>query len=50
MNPIRLVVVDDHALFRAGLVNILTQMDELEVVGEAGDVTGEIDDQELLLV
>ena len=37
MNPIRLVVVDDHALFRAGLVNILTQMDELEVVGEAGD-------------
>jgi DNA-binding NarL/FixJ family response regulator len=31
------VVVDDHALFRAGLVNLLAQMPEMEVVGEAGD-------------
>jgi len=37
MKTIRLVVVDDHALFRAGLVNLLNQMTELEVVGEAGD-------------
>lgn len=37
MKNIRLVVVDDHALFRAGLVNLLAQMPELEVVGEAGD-------------
>jgi DNA-binding NarL/FixJ family response regulator len=37
MKKIRLVVVDDHALFRAGLVSLLTQMDDLEVVGEAGD-------------
>lgn len=37
MNTIRVVVVDDHALFRAGLVNLLHQMSELEIVGEAGD-------------
>lgn len=37
MKHIRLVVVDDHALFRAGLVNLLDQMPDLEVVGEAGD-------------
>jgi DNA-binding NarL/FixJ family response regulator len=37
MKKIRLVVVDDHALFRAGLVNLLAQMPEMEVVGEAGD-------------
>jgi DNA-binding NarL/FixJ family response regulator len=37
MKHVRLVVVDDHALFRAGLVNLLDQMPELEVVGEAGD-------------
>ena len=34
---IRLVVVDDHALFRRGLVGILKDMLEFEVVGEAGD-------------
>ena len=37
MKKIRLVVVDDLALFRAGLVNLLAQMPEMEVVGEAGD-------------
>jgi DNA-binding NarL/FixJ family response regulator len=37
MNTIRVVVVDDHALFRAGLVNLLHQMSKLEIVGEAGD-------------
>ena len=37
MKKIRLVVVDDHALFRAGLVNLLAQMPEFEVIGEAGD-------------
>lgn len=35
MKKIRLVVVDDHALFRAGLVNLLSQIPGLEVVGEA---------------
>jgi DNA-binding NarL/FixJ family response regulator len=37
MKKVRLVVVDDHALFRAGLVNLLAQMPEFEVIGEAGD-------------
>lgn len=37
MKTVRLVVVDDHALFRAGLVSLLSQMPELEVVGEAGN-------------
>lgn len=34
---IRLLVVDDHALFRAGLVGLLNDMPEFIVVGEAGD-------------
>lgn len=34
---LRLVVVDDHALFRRGLVGLLADMPEFEVVGEAGD-------------
>ncbi len=33
----RLVVVDDHALFRRGLVGLLNDMPEFEVVGEAGN-------------
>ncbi len=32
---IPIVVVDDHALFRAGLISLLAEMDEFEVVGEA---------------
>lgn len=35
--PIRLLVVDDHTLFRRGLTALLAQCDELEVVAEAGD-------------
>jgi DNA-binding NarL/FixJ family response regulator len=34
---IRLVIVDDHALFRAGLVSLLASIPEFEIVGEAGD-------------
>jgi len=34
---IRIVVIDDHALFRAGLVSLLTTIPEFEIVGEAGD-------------
>jgi DNA-binding NarL/FixJ family response regulator len=37
MKKIRLVVVDDHALFRAGLVSLLSDMSEFEVVGEASN-------------
>jgi DNA-binding NarL/FixJ family response regulator len=37
MMPIRIVVVDDHALFRAGLISLLSQMPDIEVVGEGGN-------------
>ena len=37
MTSIRLVVVDDHALFRAGLISLLSEMPEFEVVGDADD-------------
>jgi len=35
MKPIRLLLVDDHALFRKGLVSLLEQEDEFQVVAEA---------------
>ncbi|HWR65704.1 MAG TPA: response regulator transcription factor [Bellilinea sp.] len=35
--PLRLVVVDDHALFRRGLIGLLNDMPEFRVVGEAGN-------------
>jgi DNA-binding NarL/FixJ family response regulator len=35
--PIRIVVVDDQALFRSGLRMLIDSQDDLEVVGEAGD-------------
>lgn len=34
---IRLLVVDDHSLFRRGLTALLSQEDDMEVVGEAAD-------------
>ncbi len=38
MNPkIRLVVADDHALFRRGLIGLLSEFEEVTVVGEAAD-------------
>lgn len=35
--PIRVLVVDDHALFRRGLEIVLAQEEDIQVVGEAGD-------------
>ena len=35
MKPIRLLLVDDHALFRKGLVSLLRRESEFQVVGEA---------------
>jgi len=43
MTPIRLVVVDDHALFRAGLISILSEMQEFRVIGEADDGESALD-------
>src|SRR5438552_18853854 len=37
VEPIRVLVVDDHALFRRGLEMVLAQEADIEVVGEAGD-------------
>jgi DNA-binding NarL/FixJ family response regulator len=37
VKKINIVVVDDHALFRAGLVSLLKTIPEFEIVGEAGD-------------
>ncbi len=37
VDPIRVLVVDDHALFRRGLQMVLAQEPDIEVIGEAGD-------------
>ncbi|WP_151446212.1 response regulator [Lacisediminimonas profundi] len=37
-DPIRLLVVDDHALFRRGLVALLSQDARFAVTGQAGDI------------
>jgi DNA-binding NarL/FixJ family response regulator len=37
MSHIRLVVVDDHALFRRGLISLLQEMQDFQVVGEASN-------------
>jgi len=37
MTPIRLLVVDDHTLFRRGLIALLGQDARFSIVGEAGD-------------
>ena len=35
MTPIRLVVVDDHIVFREGLRALLRRVEDIEIVGEA---------------
>ena len=37
MDPTRVVLVDDHALVRAGIRALIGMIDGVEVVGEAGD-------------
>lgn len=35
--PVRVVIADDHAMFRGGIKEMLSTADDIEVVGEAGD-------------
>ncbi len=37
MEPIRVLVVDDHTLFRRGVSTLLSGREDMEVVGEASD-------------
>jgi DNA-binding NarL/FixJ family response regulator len=37
MRPLRLLLVDDHALFREGLIALLSYQEDFTVVGEAED-------------
>lgn len=37
MNKLRVLLVDDHALFREGLGMIISSQPDMEVIGEAGD-------------
>jgi two-component system nitrate/nitrite response regulator NarL len=37
MEPLRILLVDDHVLFRKGLAALLAPRQDMEVVGEAGD-------------
>ena len=46
---IRVLVADDHALYRRGLEMVLSQEDDIEIVGEAGDGAEAIQRAEELL-
>lgn len=35
--PYRIVVVDDHSLFRSGLINLIRDMASFQIAGQAGD-------------
>ncbi|MDP2919416.1 MAG: response regulator transcription factor [Dehalococcoidia bacterium] len=37
MNKIRVLIVDDHAMFRQGICALLKSCDDIEIVGEASD-------------
>jgi DNA-binding NarL/FixJ family response regulator len=48
MNPLRIMLVDDHILFRKGLARLLDAQPDFEVVGEAADGEEALDGVETL--
>ena len=48
-DPIRVLVVDDHALFRRGLEMVLAHEADIDIVGEASDGTEAVDKAAALL-
>jgi DNA-binding NarL/FixJ family response regulator len=48
MPPLRLLLVDDHALFREGLISLLSYQDDFTVVGEAEDAGSAISQARVL--
>jgi DNA-binding NarL/FixJ family response regulator len=47
--PIRVLLVDDHAMVRRGMRDFLTLHDNLEIIGEASDGAGAIEQADALL-
>ncbi|MEZ5397299.1 MAG: response regulator transcription factor [Bryobacterales bacterium] len=43
MSKIRVLLTDDHTLFRQGILNLLSQETDIEVVGEAANGTESVD-------
>jgi DNA-binding NarL/FixJ family response regulator len=37
MTPLRIIVADDHPLYRAGVISLLSRQAEFDIIGEAGD-------------
>lgn len=48
MPPLRLLLVDDHALFREGLISLLSYQDDFTVAGEAEDAESALDQVRVL--
>lgn len=42
-SPIRVVMVDDHRIVREGLRAMLDAVPEIEIVGEAADLSGALE-------